>query len=173
MEDQIMYRFLKTAHLLGLAMFLGSILSHVVTGIEAGQPGAASFLFARQDVSLATQILTMPGLLLTIASGFAMAAAGRLPPLRQPWLGLHAGLGLLVLVLAVGFLAPTGRMILRDAAALVERPDPAIIARVLMSKQIESVAGVVNLVLTLLVVSLGVWKPRRLLVLRRHVEAAE
>ena len=167
-----MYRFLKTAHLLGLAMFLGSILSHVVVGFGAGQPGAASFLFARQEVSLATQLLTMPGLLLTIASGFGMAAVGRLSPLRQPWLGIHAGMGLLVLVLAVCFLVPTGRTMLRDAAALVEQSDPAVVAQVLILKQIESVAGAVNLVLTLLIVSLAVWKPR-LPFLRRCVEAVK
>ncbi len=167
-----MYRVLKAFHLLGLAMFLGSILGHVVAGFEAGQPGAASFLFARQDVSLATQVLTMPGLLLTIASGFGMAAAGRLSPLRQPWLGVHAGLGLLVLVLAVCVLVPVGRTMLHDAAALMEGPDPAMIAQVLTMKRIEGAAGAVNLVLTLLILSLGVWKPR-LLVPRRRAEAAE
>lgn len=168
-----MYRFLKTAHLLGLAMFLGSVLGHIVAGIEAGQPGAASFLFARQDVSLATRVLTMPGLLLTIASGFGMMTAARLSPRRQPWLGLHAGLGLLVLILAVCFLVPTGRTILRGAASLLETPDHAVVAQVLIMKQIESVAGAVNLVLTLLIISLGVWKPRRLPVPWRRTEAAE
>jgi len=57
-----MYRTLKIAHLLGLAMFLGSVLSHVVVAALGGQPGAPGFLAARLEIAAATRALTLPGL---------------------------------------------------------------------------------------------------------------
>jgi hypothetical protein len=156
-----MYRFLKVAHLLGLAMFLGSVLGHIVDGLQAGPPGALSFLSARQSIALATQLLTAPGLLLLIVSGFAMSAAARPSPWRKPWILVHAGLGLVITGVTFVCLVPTGQTLLQDAVRLARAPDPGVYARVLALKDLESVAGAVNLALTIVVICVGVWKSQR------------
>ena len=62
-----MYKFLKVIHILGVAMFLGSIFAHIATGHV---PGAAdnppAMLFARQAIELATRYVTLPGLVIAI-----------------------------------------------------------------------------------------------------------
>lgn len=158
-DDSVTYRLLKIAHLLGFATFLGSVLSHIVAGFAGGEPGAASFLFARENILSTNQVLTIPGLVLTLASGLALMVAGRLSPLRHRWLAIHAGLAIAVSVVAVAILLPAGEAIADEAAALVQASDPAAVAQVLNRSRLESVVGAINIVLTLAVVSVGVLKP--------------
>lgn len=74
-----MYRVLKFLHLLGLTMFLGSIFGHIVVSVLGGAPDSPFFLFARQNVTMATQIVTVPGLGMAIISGLGMVVASRRP----------------------------------------------------------------------------------------------
>src|SRR5580658_201652 len=109
-----MYRTLKVLHLLGLALFLGSVFSHVVAGVLGGPPGSAAFVTARVEIVAATRALTLPGLGLAVISGLGMAALS--PGLRrQRWLGLHAALALVIVALGVGLVAPAGRAALAEA----------------------------------------------------------
>ena len=69
------YRLLKILHLIGLSLFLGSIFGHIVASVLGGAPEAgneAAFLNSRVHITAATRYLTMPGLLLTLATGVGM-----------------------------------------------------------------------------------------------------
>lgn len=153
------YRLLRVAHLLGFATFLGSVLSHVVVGLSAGEPGTIRFLAARDDIVSTTQALTAPGLALTVVSGVGLTLSGRLSPLRQRWLSVHAGLAIVVTVVAIAVLLPAGQTIAAEAATLVRTSDPAAVARIASRLRVESVIGAINIALTLAIVALGVLKP--------------
>lgn len=154
-----MVRFLKTCHLLGLTLFLGSILGHIVASVAAGAPGGASFLYARQHIALATQFLTLPGLALSVLSGIALAASSRLSPLRHRWLAAKIALTLAVMANSALFLAPAGARALAGALALA-RGDAGAMAEIGAALRVEQYAGAANILLILLIVVLGVFKPR-------------
>ncbi|MBJ7532772.1 DUF2269 family protein [Rhodomicrobium vannielii ATCC 17100] len=71
----IMFEFYRITHIVGVAMFFGSVLAHVTAGFI---PGAADnppiMLAARQAITLANWYVTIPGLVLAIVSGALMAA---------------------------------------------------------------------------------------------------
>jgi hypothetical protein len=149
-----MYRIFKTIHLLGLTLFLGSVFGHIVAGQAVGAQGGPYLVAARAEIVAATRFLTMPGLGLAIASGVAMLFWARLSPLKTPWLAAHIFLAAVVVFGAVAVVVPAGR----EALALVLAGDfgagfDAALLR-------EHGFGAVNVVLTLILVILGVFKPK-------------
>jgi hypothetical protein len=154
-----MVRLAKTCHLIGLALFLGSILGHIVAGAAGGAPGTASFLYAREHIALATQFLTLPGLAIAVVSGGALAAMSRLSPLRQHWLAAKIGLTIVILVNSALFVAPAGARALAGAVAL-SKGESGAMADILAASRVEQIAGAVNIILILAIVLLGVFKPR-------------
>ena len=154
-----MYRLLKTLHLIGLALFLGSVLGHVVAGVAGGAPGTASFLYAREQIALATQFLTLPGLALAVVSGVGLAAFSRMSPLRLRWLAAKIALTFAIMANSALVLAPAGARALAGAVAL-SHGDAGATADVLGGLRAEHVAGAANIFLILAVVLLGVFKPR-------------
>ncbi len=166
-----MIRLLKTCHLLGLTLFLGSILGHIVAGVAAGPPGTASFLYAREHIALATQYLTLPGLALALVSGAGMAAVSRLSPLRHHWLAAKIALTLVVLANSTLFVASAGARALAGAMAL-SKGDGGAMADILAALRVEQIAGAVNILLIVAIVLLGVFKPRLQWRRRRATEAA-
>lgn len=75
-----MFEFFRFIHIVGVAMFFGSILARVTAGLI---PGAAdsppAMLAARQAIALANWYVTIPGLILAVVSGaFMVANAGYL-----------------------------------------------------------------------------------------------
>lgn len=151
---------LKFLHLLGLTLFLGSIFGHIIVSVMGGGPDSPFFLFARQNVTMATQALTMPGLVLAIVSGLGMVMISRLSPLRVKWLALHGGLALVVAIIAVAAILPAGHDMLREATALRDGSHDASAARILAAKSVEDIAGGINVLLTLTIAAIGVWKPK-------------
>lgn len=153
-----MLSLLRVIHLVGLAMFLGSILTHITAGLLPGagiDPSAT--LFARQEIDLATRAVTMPGLVLAILSGSLMTAMKYRRLSHHPWLIAHAVTGMAVVVIAVVVMVPTGRSLLDAAAAIALRPDTAEAFNALAPR--EHGFGAVNIFLTLVGVVLGVVKP--------------
>ena len=163
-----MYRFLKVCHLIGLTMFLGSIFGHIVASAGGGAPGTAGFLFAREQIALATRALTLPGLLLAVVSGIALASYGRLSPVRNRWIAAKAMLAALIVFNSTVFLAPAGRHLVAAAVALSQNQAEVTAAGIEAALNTEHIAGAINIVLTLAIVSLGVFKPR----LTRHPRSA-
>ena len=69
-----MYNIAKALHLLGLAMFLGSILRHVSIGFVPGaKDQAQAMLFGRRAIEIATSSLAIPGLALLAMTGLFLA----------------------------------------------------------------------------------------------------
>ncbi|KAB2915080.1 MAG: DUF2269 family protein [Hyphomicrobiaceae bacterium] len=155
-----MYRVLKFLHLLGLTLFLGSIFGHIVVSVLGGGPHSPLFLFARQNVTTATNVLTIPGLGLAIVSGIGMAVISRLSPLRARWLALHGSLALVVAAIAAVAIIPAGRDMLQGAIALRDGSPDVAAAQILTAKRIEDIAGAINILLALTIAAIGVWKPK-------------
>jgi hypothetical protein len=89
-----MYKVAKALHLLGLAMFLGSILGHVSIGFVPGaKDQVQAMLFGRQAIEIATWSLTVPGLALLAATGLFMTFRGGLGFGRRRWLTVHQIIG--------------------------------------------------------------------------------
>jgi hypothetical protein len=160
LSEASMYRILKFLHLLGLTLFLGSIFAHIVASVLGGGPDSPNFLFARQDIAAATQVLTMPGLGLAILSGLGMVATARLSPQQTKWLAIHGSLALAIVIIAITAILPAIRQILHDAIALRDGLAEASATQILASKRIEDTAGGINLLLALSAAAIGVWKPK-------------
>ncbi|WP_146214632.1 hypothetical protein [Azospirillum thermophilum] len=137
---------LRCLHFLGLAAFLGSILGHVLTGALV-EPGSAAFAWAQETKHATTRWLTVPGLLLTLLTGIALAV--RTPQLlRSRWLRIKMGLALLVTLNATLILLPLGARL----AAGTEEAEPLLTG--------EAVFGACNLLMIALVIVLAVARPR-------------
>ena len=154
-----MYKIVKGIHLIALTLFLGSIFGHIVAGISGGAPGTEGFLFAREQIALATRFLTLPGLVLAVVSGIALVRLSRLSPARAHWIVPHAGLTILVIVIAATFVVPAGARLLAGALTLLNHEPGTTAAALVADKHIEDIAGTINVLLTLVIVSLGVGKP--------------
>lgn len=154
-----MYRALKVLHLLGLALFLGSVLAHVsVNAIPNIASDPTTLLIGRQAIEAATRFVTLPGLVLAIVSGVGLTLVGRHGFGRRRWLTLHQAIGLLILLNALLFLAPIGREAEAAARALVA--GSGAIDAVLAIAGRERVFGPINVVLTLATIVLAVFRPR-------------
>ena len=154
-----MTRIAKALHLIGLAMFLGSILGHITVGlIPSVAEDPAALLFARQAIEIATWALTVPGLALLVATGLFMTLRGRLGVLRIRWLTLHQAIALLIVLNAAIVMVPVGAELLATAASVA---DGAADRDAMASAEIREAAfGAVNVVLALVTIFLAVLKPR-------------
>ncbi len=63
---------LKLAHILGLVMFLGSILTFIVISSQITHASLENFAFSRNLISAGTSILTVPGLWAVVSTGFVL-----------------------------------------------------------------------------------------------------
>lgn len=153
-----MIKLVKALHLLGVAMFLGSILGHVTLGfIPGAKEDPATALVARQAIELATSGLTMPGLLLLLVTGSAMLLHARHGLLARRWMMLHALAGLLILLNAIFVLYPTGQALLETALRVAAGDWP--MARLQALEGREAAFGAANLLLSLLALFVAVLKP--------------
>lgn len=149
-----MRQALKVAHFIGLAMFLGSIFAHIsVNAVPGVGTDPAATLTARQAIVAATAWVTLPGLLLAIASGLGLTIMGGHGFGRKRWLTLHQTAAMLILLNALLVLTPAGR----DA---VEAARSGSMEAVATAAAPESRFGPANLLLTLAAIALAVIKPR-------------
>ncbi|CAA7612192.1 hypothetical protein [Magnetospirillum sp. SS-4] len=148
---------LKFLHILGIALFLGSLPGHIVLGgvLPGGDIPALGIMFSRRIVLILTLAATIPGLVLAVGSGLMLRS--RLSPPRPSWLGWHMRAGLTVLAVGLLVITPQVFALAGMAAELAEdRFDPAAWGR---AKLIEDVAGTVNLLLALATMALACFKP--------------
>lgn len=153
-----MRKALLFLHLLGFAVFLGSIPGHIVLGQLAGSADSLSGLAILQQAKHASILaLTLPGLMLTTASGLGLLST-KLELLRTGWMRLKLGLALLVVLNGVAMLSPLGAEIAAlaaDAAASGAAP-PALSGL----EARESLLGAANVLMVLAIVALAVGRPR-------------
>ena len=152
-----MYKVAKALHLLGLAMFLGSILGHVSIGFVPGaKDQAQAMLFGRQAIEIATWSLTVPGLALLVATGLFMTFRGGLGFGRWRWLTVHQIIGTLILLNAAFILVPVGGHLL-DVASKIIPGSGSMEAFVSLSGR-ERMFGALNLVLAVVTIFVAVLK---------------
>lgn len=163
-----MYRSLKLMHVVGFAMFLGSILAHIVTGrTQAGAADPSFVLYARETICLATRTLTVPGLILVIGSGLGMVWLTRGELLRQRWLKLHIALAAAIAATTVAIVVAVAN--LTFAARALSRGGG--LEAFVVPEAVERYAGAVNILMILLVAGIGLLRPR--LQARRVARVAE
>lgn len=154
-----MYKFFKILHVIGVAMFLGSIFAHIATGrVPGAADNSPAMLFARQAIELATRFVTVPGLALAIVSGALMIASASRGFLKQRWLLLHLAAVAAIGAITVTVMIPVGQELVAAAKAVAAgamTPD-AFAA----SAMREHLFGAVNILLALAAIVLGVTKPR-------------
>ena len=152
-----MFKVLKVLHVVGMAMFLGSILAHIAAGKVPHAVDDPAMLFARQAIVLATRYVTLPGLTLGVGSGILMLL--RSPSLiKRRWVALHvAGAAALVGVTML-VMVPIGKELLDAATALVAGTLSLDVFAGLLRR--EHAFGAFNIVLLFVVIVLGVVKPR-------------
>ena len=100
-----MFEVYRVLHIVGAAMFFGSVLAHVTAGLIPGAgDNPAIMLAARQAIALANWYVTIPGLILAVASGAVMAAnAGYLKRRR---LAMHIAAAAAIALIAAIVLIP-------------------------------------------------------------------
>jgi len=154
-----MYRWLKLAHVFGFALFLGSILAHVVTGrVHAGTDDASLVLYARDTICIATRALTAPGLLLLMASGVGMLWLSRGEPLRQRWMQIHLALGAVIAGVSVAVVVAVAKLAWAAEALAQGHGGVAALA---LPGAIERYAGAANIVMILVTAGLAIVRPWR------------
>jgi len=152
------YKMAKALHLLGLAMFVGSILGHVTIGFVPGaKDQAQAMLFGRQAIEVATWSLTVPGLALLVVTGLFMTLRGALGFGRRRWLTVHQTIGVLILLNASLILVPVGGDLLDVATKIMQ--GGASLEGFAALKLRESTFGAANLVLALVTIFVAVLRP--------------
>jgi hypothetical protein len=154
-----MYKAFKILHIIGLALFLGSIFAHIAAGrVPGAETEPAAMLFARQAIDLATRYVTLPGLALAILSGIVMLLRGPAGGLKRRWLLAHLALAAVIASVTFIVMIPAGREILATALAISAggKSVDAFSAVALP----EHIWGGVNILLILIAVAIGAAKPR-------------
>ncbi len=154
-----MPKFLKAAHLVGFALFFGSILGHAVAGLaESAHFGVQSQLVIRQVSDVTTWVLTVPDLALVILTGAGMVFLRKPQLLKMRWVKVHLAIGALILLNAVFILVPAGQEILKATAELAA--GNAKLGDLIAPEGREAVFGAINIVLCIAAVLVAVFRPR-------------
>jgi uncharacterized membrane protein len=82
-----MYLILKSLHVLGVALFLGNIITGVFWRFHAERSGDPKYIgLTFEGITRSDRFFTIPGVLLIILSGVWAAYEGGLPLLRTGWI---------------------------------------------------------------------------------------
>ncbi len=152
-----MPHLLKLLHLLGLALFLGSIPTHIVLG-QIGPDGAIpamGVVFSRKVMLIVTLAATVPGLVLLTVTGLLRRRI--LPRPRPVWLRFHLAVGIAALLIGTAVITPQILQLMTQAEALAAGSfDPSAWKR---AKLVEDIAGSLNVGLALLAMALACFRP--------------
>lgn len=149
-------RGLAMAFLVGGALFVGAVAASAVIDQAVDGGPVAALADARRLVSLIGRLLILPGILVALSSGLAMAvvAFGRVWP---RWAVAAAALGVLIVAVALAAVMPALDMAtgwaIRSAADGVRHAEYDLwLGR-------ESAWGGLNLALFAVIAGLMLWKP--------------
>ncbi len=145
----------RFGHVLGLVLFLGSILAFAVASSVPASGDLVGLAVARRIIGNGSIFLTMPGLALLVVSGAVLSAAGG---------DMRRGRVRVMAIAAAAIVANATLVVLpsvRSATALAQASlqagslDP-LYHRAYMT---ESIAGGINIALTAVAALAGVWRP--------------
>jgi hypothetical protein len=149
---------LVLVHLLGLTMFVGSILANIVLSLGAPATGdPAAVVFAWRAIASTNAFLTIPGLGILVGSGLLLIAVQDRNPSRERWLALKLFAVIGIVVIAAGLIEPSEDQLRLLAKSLPDAAARASFAEVAVRQQLY---GAVNLALVILASALGMFKPR-------------
>ncbi|HKV44952.1 MAG TPA: DUF2269 domain-containing protein [bacterium] len=153
-----MYAIFKFLHLLGVVLFVGNIITAALWKTRADRSGdPATVAFAQRMVARADWIFTLPGVLLVVIGGYAMAGKRPWPLHGLRWLEWGQGLFWLAVLIWVFVLIPTQRRLIGvSEEARRTQVLPAEFAR--LSRRWAMWGGIATL-LPLIVLYLMVAKP--------------
>jgi Predicted integral membrane protein (DUF2269) len=154
-----LHKLFRFFHLIGLVMFFGSVLGHVVLGVLPGVAGDAhAVLTIRLASSYMTRALTLPGLFVILVSGvwLTLRRFGGFFTLR--WLTVHQAFALLIFLNAIFLLTPLGNRLLDMARSAYAGELMTDLMGQLSDR--EALLGACNLLLTLGVIAVATFKPQ-------------
>jgi len=108
-------------HLVGVVLFVGNIITAAFWKVRADlQENPVVIHHTVKNVMLADFVFTLPGLILVIISGIAMAVQAEMPLLGLNWLTLSLFLFAVTGVVWLAILLPLQHALIRHSAACIE-----------------------------------------------------
>jgi uncharacterized membrane protein len=151
-----MRQALKIIHFLGLAGFLGSIAVYIALASAKWQLGSAAFATARQIILIGTQAITLPALIVVLASGIGLMWFHR-HNLRG-WIYVKLCLGIALCINAYLFVTPAITIAAQQATLSIS--DPSAQQAAINAIATETNYGAANVVLALCAMIVAVVRPR-------------
>jgi uncharacterized membrane protein len=147
---------IRFLHLLGLTLFLGSILASTVLSLSAPATGdPQKVYFAWRAIGHIESTLTTPGLMLSVLTGIGLWIVDMRNPLKEPWLAFKLVLTVAILGNALILIVPREEQ-LREATAVI----PYVTGTVADMARRLGIFGALNVAMALIAALLGVFKPR-------------
>jgi len=153
-----MYILAKFLHVFGVVLFVGNIIVTALWKMRADRSGdLATVAFAQRTVAAADRVFTVPGIVLVLVGGYAMALRRPWPLHGLPWLEWGQLLFFLSVLIWIVVLVPTQRRLIQisEAGRQSGRMDPGF-AR--LSRRWAMWGGVATL-LPVIVLYLMIVKP--------------
>lgn len=122
-----MYTLMKFIHVFGVVLFVGNIITAALWKTRADRTGdLTTIAFAQRTVVSADRAFTIPGIVLILIGGYAMAARRPWPLHGLPWLEWGQGLFFIAALIWLLVLVPTQRRLVAvsEAGRLAGRLDP-------------------------------------------------
>ncbi|MCK9997285.1 MAG: DUF2269 family protein [Candidatus Krumholzibacteria bacterium] len=156
MSKQTLYKLMLLLHIIGTIMYVGGILSHIIIANVLDQTDLNALVDTAIYKERSAFILIVPGIALKTISGLVLLTKYKKKPL---WLKVKLGLAAFLLINAIVFLTPMMSELTelaKESRALGEIT-PAYHAK----EHWEKIVGMSNALPLLLVLILGVIKPKR------------
>jgi hypothetical protein len=151
-----MVKILKFLHVLGIVLFLGSIITFIIVSSRIEGASLENTLFGRQIISAGSAALTLPGLWLIGISGILMAAIKY--GFKVNFLRLKGVIFILILINAYLFVLPNVSHATELAASSLKSGllDEGYREAYLQ----ESITGGINVLLSFAATFIAIWNVR-------------
>ena len=148
----------KGLHLIGLVMFMGSILSFIAMNAFVGASTDAVLISQqRQFVSTITWALTIPGMWILVITGCLTALSGKYSLTEHRWLIGKLALAVLILINATFFISPLVGLV--TAIAGQSAIQGQLLPTYMQLKVKEDMYGIANFLMIVAAILLAIYKP--------------
>ncbi len=148
----------KVLHLIGLVMFMGSILSFIAMNSFVGASTDAVLIsHQRQFVSTITWALTIPGMWILVIAGCLTALSGKYVLTEHRWLAGKLVLAVLILINATFFIST----LVGQVTGIAEQSaiQGQLLSTYMPLKAKEDMYGIANFLMILVSILLAIYKP--------------
>ena len=149
-----MLRALKLTHIVGLVIFLGSILTFVVISALIENASLENIAFGRRIISTGTSVLTLPGMWLIAVTGFCRGYL--LYGWQQRFFQIKLLLVTLIILNAYLFIVPAATS--ATEIAVRSLAEGQLLPEYKAAYMRETIFGAVNVLLALTAAVVGVWR---------------